>query len=451
MLAKYFNLISQLYDRVDALLIIDKNGIVEYSVSYNPALKGLINDGYVGKHILEIYPSETEETSNHYRVMRSKNPILNEQETVVDVKGKSYTFNNSTFPIENEGETIGTIEFSELLSTYEDSKTRKKGSYSDSMYTISDIISASPKMKKVKDMIVKAAASNSSVLIYGDTGTGKELVAQAIHNLSARKNEPFISLNCSAIPENLLESILFGTVKGSFTGAENKKGLFELADKGTLFLDELNSMHSLVQAKILKALEEKKFRRVGGESLIHTDIRFIAAMNVAPDRALSENMIRQDLFYRLSVLQIGIPPLLERTEDIDLLTNYFIESLNHSMGQKITGLSQVAREVMNQYSWPGNVRELKNAVEHAFHMCEGDMINVSDLPENVIRGQRRTYGNPAGTSLPDQSLKEMVDDFEKDIIIKTLNESKNVTEAARKLKLTRQALQYKMERHQIEY
>lgn len=451
MLAKYFGLISQLYDKVDALLIIDKKGIVEYSVSYNPALNGLINDGYVGRHILEIYPEETEQTSNHYRVMGSKEPILNEQETVVDVKGKSYTFNNSTFPIENEGEIIGTIEISALLSTYEDGNTRKANSYSDSMYTINDIISVSPKIKRVKDMIVKAAASSSSVLIFGETGTGKELVAQAIHNLSARKNESFISLNCSAIPESLLESILFGTVKGSFTGAENKKGLFELADKGTLFLDELNSMSSSMQAKVLKAIEEKKFRRVGGESLIHTDIRFVAAMNVKPDVALAEGMIRQDLFYRLSVLQIGLPPLSDRPEDVNLLIDYFLQELNQTVGEKITGFSEVAEEVMNLYHWPGNVRELKNAVEHAFQMSDGTLINVSDLPENVIHKERSTSQNNTGLILSGQSLKQMVDAYEKSIILQALSESKNVTEAARKLKLTRQALQYKMERHDIQY
>ncbi|MHC1723895.1 MAG: sigma-54 interaction domain-containing protein [Aminipila sp.] len=452
MLTKYFEYISQIYERVDALIIINKDGIIEYSVTYNSEMNGFVNDGYVGKHVLEVYPLETQDTSNHYKVMKNGEPIINETETVVDVSGKSFTFVNSTFPIEHNNEIIGTIEVSRLAYTREDTniKTRFKNKESNSLYSLDDIITANPVMLEIKEKMKKVANSESPVLICGDTGTGKELVAQAIHNQSRKQNGPFISLNCSAIPVTILESLLFGTVKGSFTGAENKKGLFEMANKGTLFLDELNSMDISVQSKILKAIEEKAIRRVGGETPIVIDIRFIAAMNADPYEAIKCGILRKDLYYRLSVIQVTLPPLVERREDIELLVGYYISKYNMSMKKDITGINDIVKEIFNDYPWPGNIRELRNAIEYAFNMTDGKVINLKDLPEHLLlnSGRASNLTNNISQSINTEiSLKEQVEQFEKEILKKALSNSRNHTEAARKLKLTRQAFQYKLEKY----
>ncbi|ATW23579.1 sigma-54 interaction domain-containing protein [Candidatus Formimonas warabiya] len=452
MLIKYLDAISKIFDHVDALIIINKQGIVEYSIIYNPEIHSFVNDGFVGKHVFEVYPSLTEETSNHFRVMKSGQPIINETETITDMNGKQITFVNSTFPIEYNSEIIGTIEASVIASMgekipHQSAQAIRGDKPSHSLYTLDDIITINPGLLEIKEKIRRVAHTESSVVISGDTGTGKELVAQAIHSHSQRRSEPFISLNCSAIPVTILESILFGTVKGSFTGAENKKGLFELANKGTLFLDELNSMDMAIQSKLLKAIEEKKIRRVGGEEEIDINIRFIGAMNVNPFKAIESGLLRKDLFYRLSVIQINMPSLVERREDINILVDFFMKKYNLAMKKNINQISDIVKETFNNYAWPGNVRELRNAVEYAFNMASNNFITLKEIPEHIVYhnyNKIKDYHVGAGQEKP---LKEMVEFYEKELITNTLSITKNITQAAKKLKITRQALQYKIEKY----
>ncbi|HEX6284523.1 MAG TPA: sigma-54 dependent transcriptional regulator, partial [Pyrinomonadaceae bacterium] len=247
-----------------------------------------------------------------------------------------------------------------------------------------EIISASPKMETVKKMILKVARSNSTVLIRGESGTGKELIARAVHNQSPRADEMFQAVNCAAINENLLESELFGHEKGSFTGAHaEKKGLFEIADRGTLFLDEIAELDVGIQAKLLRALQERKIRRVGGTHEIGVDVRVIAATNRDLRAMVSDGRFRDDLYYRINVLSIDVPPLRERREDIPVLIDYFLKKHTKNTSRLITGLTPETRKLMIDYSWPGNVRQLESAIERAILLAEGDKITLEDLPTEV--------------------------------------------------------------------
>lgn len=350
----------------------------------------------------------------------------------------------STFPIENNGELIGSIDLSVELPDAADDISQKR-----SLHTADDIVTQNPDMEYMKEKLLKIAKNDSPVMVIGESGTGKELIVEAIHSHGRRKKRPFISLNCAAIPDALIESTLFGTVKGSFTGAENKKGLFELADGGTLFLDEVNSMSLELQAKLLKAVEEQRYMKVGAESYTEVDTRLISAMNVSPKEAIGSGKMRQDLFYRLSVVQLLVPPLRKRREDISLLSSHFIGQYNKQMGKSVKEVSPFAEKVLQDYSWPGNVRELRNVMESAFNLVEGDVIGLTDLPDYLISGSGML--GESGSAEPSGSLAEMMNRYEKEILEKTLRNASSLNQAATSLQITRQALKYKIEKLQIDY
>ena len=305
-----------------------------------------------------------------------------------------------------------------------------------------EIISASPKMEAVKKMILKVARSNSTVLIRGESGTGKELIARAVHNQSPRSTEMFQAVNCAAINENLLESELFGHEKGSFTGAHaEKKGLFEIADHGTLFLDEIAELDVGIQAKLL-ALQERKIRRVGGTHEIATDVRVIAATNRDLRAMVSDGRFRDDLYYRINVLSIDVPPLRERREDIAVLIDYFLKKHTRNTSRLVRGLTPD----MSDYSWPGNVRQLESAIERAILLCEGDLITVEDLPSEV----RQDVGPiPEGAfKLPSEGIN--FEDVERNLITQAMEQTDyNITKAAKLLGLTFRTLQYRLEKFGI--
>ncbi|MGG1663993.1 sigma-54 interaction domain-containing protein [Brevibacillus sp. NRS-1366] len=452
MITQYLQSISDLYDQIDALLITNKEGIIEYSVMYCHETDSFENEGFTGKHILEVYPSITRETSSHYRVMRSGKPIIGEKQTLTDKNGKSSFFVNSTFPIKYNHEVMGAIEASILASKdgkplYRTSSKRKNAA--NSLYTLDDIITANAAMLEMKEKIKKISTGDSPVLLCGETGTGKELVAQAIHSHSLRAREVFISQNCSAIPTTLLESTLFGTAKGSFTGAEDRKGLFELAHNGTLFLDELNSMDIGVQAKLLKAIEEKKIRRVGGEREIPINVRIISAMNEDPFTAIQYGIIRSDLYYRLGVIQLNLLPLRERKDDILLLADWFLHKYNAQMNKNITGLYDITKNVLVEYNWPGNIRELRNAIEYAFNVATDETIMLKDIPEHILFKNTGKQSYFTQDLNPAKSLFDLVEEFERDMILSTLRQSKHIADAAKKLGISRQALQYKVDKYRL--
>lgn len=271
--------------------------------------------------------------------------------------------------------------------------------------TLKDMIGKSAAMQKVQETIRKVAPSKASVLITGESGVGKELVANAIHNLSPRKDNSFIKVHCAALSETLLESELFGHEKGAFTGAEKmQKGRFELAHGGTIFLDEIGEINQSVQIKILRVLQEKKFERVGGEQTLEVDVRIVAATNRNLEEEVKAGRFREDLYYRLNVIHIHVPPLRERKDDIPLLMASFLDEFNKENGKHIKGVDNKAKAAMFKYNWPGNIRELRNCMESAVVLCSGDEITISDLPPTVSAATSAVAGNdsvivPLGVSL----------------------------------------------------
>jgi len=297
-------------------------------------------------------------------------------------------------------------------------------------YRFENIIAKSPKMQQVIEVIKVVARSNATVLITGETGTGKELVAQAIHSQSHRRGKPFVAISCAALPESLLESELFGHEKGSFTGAyAQKKGKFEVANRGTLFLDEIGEMSANIQVHLLRVLEEKEFTRVGGNEPIKVDVRVISATNRDMKQAIASGRFREDLYYRLNVVNIELPPLRERREDIPLLVQHFLKKFAVENQKEIAGFSPEATDFLLRYNWPGNVRELENTIERAVILAQNPLIEVADLPQqNLV---------PAHPISPESSLKQV----EKNHILNVLIETGgNYTEAARILGISRMTL-----------
>jgi two-component system response regulator AtoC len=304
----------------------------------------------------------------------------------------------------------------------------------DERYRFEEIIAKSPKMQRVIEVIKVIANSNATILITGDSGTGKELVARAIHSQSHRRCKPFVAVSCAALPESLLESELFGHEKGAFTGAySQKKGKFEVANRGTLFLDEVGEMSANIQVHLLRVLEEKEFTRVGGNELIKVDVRVISATNKDIKKALANGEFREDLYYRLNVVSVELPPLREREEDIPLLAQHFLRKFAVENRKEITGFSPEATDFLLKYEWPGNVRELENAIERAVILAKGSLIEVADLPqENLLFTHSSLFG---------ESLRQV----EKNHILNILSETGgNHSEAARTLGISRATLYNKI-------
>lgn len=308
-----------------------------------------------------------------------------------------------------------------------------------------EIIGVSEAMERVKKMIVKVAPSSSTVMIRGESGTGKERIARAIHKASPRATERFQAVNCAAINENLLESELFGHERGSFTGAHaEKKGLFEIADKGTLFLDEIGEVSVSMQAKLLRALQEKEVTRVGGTRPIKVDVRVLGATNRDLEAMVKDGRFREDLYYRLNVIPIQVPPLRQRRDDIQVLTDYFL--VKHGSTARPIKLSAEARKLIMDYSWPGNVRQLESAIERALLLAEGDEITAEDLPVE-IRQTAQTEGT-GGFKLPPEGIS--FEEVEKSLIIQAMEQTNwNITRAAKLLGLSFRTMQYRLDKFGI--
>ena len=318
-------------------------------------------------------------------------------------------------------------------------------------YTFDNIISNTKEMKDIFNIIEQVADSKATVLIFGESGTGKELIARAIHFNSMRKDSPFVAINCAAIPGNLIESELFGYEKGAFTDASAKRiGQFEMADKGTLFLDEISELSSATQAKILRVLQEMEFIRVGGVKPVKVDVRVIVATNRDLENEVSEGRFRSDLFYRINVVPIFIPPLRERKGDIPLLVDYFLSHISSGVKNMKKQISKEALELFVAYDWPGNVRELENVIERLVALTPKNIIDKDDLPANILIGQKvnKLKGDVLGGSI---AFNEAEQEFEQEIILNALKKSNFVqTKAANLLGISRRVLKYKMDKYGIE-
>jgi arginine utilization regulatory protein len=428
------------------IVICNKHGIVEYSsCQYYTHLPALL----LGKHILDVYPSLSEQTSTIMRTLKTGKSIVNEKQILTNNENQLITLIATSMPIFENGELIGVVDYSRFLKIVDSTliEVERKG-----LYQLDDIITNNDKMLVLKEQIKIIADYNSTVLIYGETGTGKELVAQSIHTSSTRKDKPFVSQNCAAIPSNLFESIFFGTEKGSYTGAQTQKGLFEFADGGTLFLDEINSMDISMQVKLLKVLEDKKVRHIGGHKDIPFDVRIICATNEKLEDLLASKRLREDLYYRISIVKIYIPPLRQRKDDIPLLTSYFIQKYNKQMNKRIIGLSEMVKSIFDSWNWPGNVREMKNIIESSFNHAGGDEILLKDVQEltRYIEYKGSTpyddYNNDYNDTI---NLQDSVDKYEKELIQYAIKNTNSLTEAANKLSITPQRLNYKITKYKL--
>ena len=316
-------------------------------------------------------------------------------------------------------------------------------------YNFENIVGKSESMLRIFDLVAQVAPSRSTILIQGESGTGKELIAKAIHMNSPRKDRPFVPVNTGSMPADLLESTLFGHVKGAFTSAiASKKGLFEVADRGTIFLDEIGTMNLETQAKILRVLQDRKFMHLGGVQEIQVDVRIIAATNVDLKQAVRDGRFREDLFYRLNVITVDLPPLRERREDIPLLVDFFIKKFAAENSRPVRQVSPEAMRPLMDYAWPGNVRELENVVERAVVLSSGQVVGIELLPDQLVgRGAATRLFEPR----PDASLFDIMEDCERRVIIDMLEKCEwNQTEAANRFRIPLSTLNQKIKRLNVE-
>ncbi len=315
-----------------------------------------------------------------------------------------------------------------------------------------DFVGGSPAMKKVFATIRQVAPTNVDVLIQGETGTGKELVARSVHAGSPRADKPFIAVDCGAIPENLLESEFFGYEKGAFTGAESRrKGLLETCNGGTFFLDEIGELPLLLQAKLLRTLQERKLRRVGGNEEVPVDVRIVAATAKDLNQLVADKLFRDDLYYRINVVTIHLPALRKRGDDIGLLAEYFACRFSLEMDREVVAITPEAYQVMTRYSWPGNVRELQNVIRRGIVLTQDDMINVEDLPEGLVTEAGRALGGPEKSTGFFQARAEHVAEFEREYLSDLLQRHDgNVTIAAEEAQIPRGTLYRLMKNHELD-
>lgn len=449
----------------EGIHVVDCRGV---TILYNP--QAGLNDGLephevIDRHLLEVFPSLTPATSTLLKVLESGDPIVNQQQTFTNYKGLRVTTINSTWPIlDSAGQLIGAIEVSkdvtrvrELSEQLTDLRARllgrRKGPASaltQARYALEDLVGQDPLFQAVKEHALRAARGASSVLIYGETGTGKELLVHAIHGASERRSGPLVAQNCAALPEGLLEGILFGTVRGSFTGAEDRPGLFELADGGTLYLDEINSMDVNLQAKLLRVLQDGRIRRVGDVKERAVDVRVVASVNEDPLEAVAQRRIRQDLYYRINVVYLELPALRDRPSDIDLLTEHFLRKHRLRLGSSIRIVSSAVQRFFRTYRWPGNVRELEHAVEAALHVARGETLELADLPAHLQRAARVTGAVPeeprTALAVHPSELRSALASAEREAVETVMNQCGwNLSRAARVLGIPRQTLQYRIQ------
>lgn len=452
--------VYQILDYIsEGVHIIDSRGKILYYNKTAQRLDEIDRDKAIGRHILEVYPSLSHETSTLLKVIKMGIPILNKEQIFINYKGDKIATVNSSFPIKSKNKIIGALEISKDITRVKELSEKivelqkelykndvkkpliKKGTAN---YTFMDIIGQSQEMLQLKSLAMRASQTSSTILICGETGTGKELIVQSIHNASQRRNKPFIAQNCAALPSNLLEGILFGTVKGGFTGAENRAGLFELSNGGTLFLDEINSMPLELQSKLLRVLQDGRIRRVGSTKTVDVDVRIIAAMNVNPEDAIKLRLLRKDLYYRLNVITLTLPELKKRKEDIPLLTDYFAQKYSNR-SNKVVKISEEVKRIFLEYTWPGNVRELEHVIEGILTLYDTDTIKLEHLPQ-----QFNDYIYIDKEIKKTKSLKQTLEEVEKDIILNALKQTNwNITKTAEIIAIPRQTLQYKIKKNNL--
>ena len=421
---------SLVVESLDYIFIVDKNYRIIYNTRYDDRLNNESAEYSAydihNKKFFDVYPALRKEDSSIARCIETGEIVINKCQVIYDFMGRRYVTNNVTFPLIRKGELMAVVELS--MDVDENDKegdfagvNRKFDEFvlklkKDAGYiTFDKILTRNEQMKFSIEKAKLLATLPNPTLIYGETGTGKELFAQSMINYSQVPKNKVVIQNCAAVPENLMESILFGTVKGVYTGAENMKGLFEQADGGVLFLDELNSIPYGVQSKLLRVLQDGTFRPLGSNKDKHVNVKVIAAMNIDPVEAMEKNIIRSDLFYRISTIVLELPPLRERREDIPLFIDFFLNKFGREMKKENITVPENVRALLENYSYPGNIRELKNLIERLLVLSEQGEIREEYLPPEVLTGSREPASEGIHTDYT-ESLREYRQKAEKKYI-----------------------------------
>lgn len=457
-------LLARALDQItDGVQIYDKNACAVY---FNKASRGIshIPSGVnvEGRHLLDLYNLD-ETVSTTMTALQTQAPVIDRVDSfrANDFSAVPIASANTSYPIFREGELLGAVVFEQTAEIVDknikkleatrqalSSFQNKPPKISFSGYTFDNVIGNCPKLRQAVELARRVAPQDSPILLVGETGTGKEIFAQSIHRSSRRRGGKFLAINCAAVPETLIESLLFGTKKGSFTGSEDKAGYLEEAAGGTLFLDELNSMSLAMQSKILRVLQEKTFRRVGGSQELKLDVRVISSCNEDPFKAVAENTFRRDLFYRLSTVMIELPPLREHLEDLEELIRYHLEATAYQFVHAVTQIDPEVYTLLRAYRWPGNVRELFHVLDYAQNVTDSQVMEVRHLPPYLLKHRNEPAASLPAIDFSRESLQGLMDEYEKQVIALALDHcGYNISRTAQTLGILRQSLQYRIRKY----
>ena len=457
-------LLARALDQVtDGVQIYDKNACAVY---FNRASRGIsrIPSGVnvEGRHLLDLYNLD-ETISTTMTALQTQAPVIDRVDSfrANDFSTAPIASANTSYPIFREGELLGAVVFEQTAEIVERNMKKMEATgkalsafsqrppkISFSGYTFDNVIGSCPKLRSAVELARRVAPQDSPILLVGETGTGKEIFAQSIHRSSRRRGGKFLAINCAAVPETLIESLLFGTKKGSFTGSEDKAGYLEEAAGGTLFLDELNSMSLAMQSKILRVLQEKTFRRVGGSQDLRLDVRVISSCNEDPFKAVAENTFRRDLFYRLSTVMLELPPLREHLEDLEELIRYHLEATAYQFVHAVTRLDPEVLAVLRTYHWPGNVRELFHVLDYAQNVTDSQVMEVRHLPPYLLKHRSEPAAPLPAIDFSRETLQGLMDGYERQVIAQALDHcGYNISRTAQTLGILRQSLQYRIRKY----
>lgn len=446
----------------EGIHIVDSDGKTIYYNSVMSKVEGIDPRKVLGKKVNEYLKEVKDHDSTIMSALKSGEKIVDLIQHYDSGHKKKITTINTTIPVIVDNKTICVMEIAKDTTQLEELtekiyRLQNLDENNTKHYTFDDIYGNNGAMKDAIEKARRSSKSNSTVLIYAETGAGKEVFSQSIHYASLRKNKPFIAVNCAAIPGTLLEGMLFGTEKGGFTGAENKKGLFQEANHGTILLDEVNSLEPYLQSKLLRVLQEEKVRPIGSSKTIDIDVRIIATLNEEPEKLIESGKLRKDFYYRLSVMRINIPPLRERKEDIPIFVERLILKYNKILNKNIRGIDKDMVKRLLEYSWPGNIRELKNVIESAINMAEhNSILTQSHFDTRIInkdlKNSKDNISDITSNLNSSFNLEQHISSMEKEIIKKVLTENNdNISKSAKKLGISRQTLQYKIKKYRINF
>ncbi len=462
------NIGNLVVDSLDYILIVDKDYRIVYNTRYDATLnkrsKEYDSSDILNKYYFDVYPKLKREESSVVRCIETKQIIIMKHQVYYDYLGRRFVTNNVTFPIMRMGDLVAVVELA--MDADEDSRTgdasnRKFDEFvfrlqkDAGLITFETILTEDERMKKAIEQAKMLATLPNPVLIYGETGTGKELFAQSMINYSGVPKEKVVIQNCAAVPDNLMESILFGTVRGVYTGAENRRGLFEEADGGVLFLDEISTIPYTVQAKLLRVIQDGTFRPLGASADRHVNVKIICAMNVDPVKAIEDGTFRADLFYRLSSGYIDLVPLRERKDDIKLFIRYYIDYFAQVYSKNISDVDSEVKKIFMDYSWEGNVRELRNVIESMVVSAKNkEILGVSDLPDYFLSilgletdANTDTAHETHSEKQENLTYHELMDRYEERIIRRALEEAGgNISRAGEILDIPRETLRYRIKK-----